>query len=262
MITPHQSLKTRLRNGETVTGIFITEFRTPNIGLILDAAGYDFAIFDMEHCSFTMQDLSNIVPGFRGCRCQPLVRVPAIRREFFQSVLDIGITGIVVPMIESAEEVRECTAMMKYPPHGKRGLSFCCPHTLFQEHDREIYTNTANEHLLLVVQIETATAFKNLDSILSEPGIDVAFIGNTDLSLSLGTPNNLETGPIHDAVRYILQTAMSKKIVGGGNFVDPKFVGQFYNDGLRFISLDSDVERLIIGLKTGLETVQSVLPKK
>lgn len=262
MITDNLSLKKRLQNGETVAGIFVTEFRTPNIGLLLDQVGYDFAIFDMEHCSFTMQDLSNIVPGFRGCRCRPMVRVPAVRREFFQSVLDIGIAGIVVPVVETAEEVRQCVEMMKYPPQGKRGLSYCCPHTLFQERDRDEYTEKANDNLLLVVQIETARALENLEEILAVPGIDVAFIGNTDLSLSLGKPNDLAEGPIRDAVRLILRTAEANGIAGGGNFVDPEFVDAFYDDGLRFISLDSDVERLLVGLKSGMKTLQSGFEKR
>ncbi|MDO5552938.1 MAG: aldolase/citrate lyase family protein [Planctomycetia bacterium] len=257
-----KSLKSRLRNGETVTGIFITEFRTPNMGVLLDAAGYDFAIFDMEHCSFTNQDLSAMVPGFRGCKCQPMVRVPAVRREFFQSVLDCGITGIVVPVVESPEQVQEAVAMMKYPPLGKRGLSFCCPHTQFQEQDRDSYTSEANDNLLLVTQIETSTALDRLDEILSVPGIDVAFVGNMDLSLSLGKPNNLAEGPIHDAVQHILRVAKSKGIYGGGNFVRPELVEQFYEDGLRFISLDSDVERFGVGLKLGMQTVKLGLNDK
>lgn len=255
------SLKQRLRSGQTVTGIFITEFRTPNMGILLDAAGYDFAIFDMEHSSFTNQDLSAMVPGFRNCRCRPMVRVPAVRREFFQAVLDCGIAGIVVPVVESAQQVEDAVAMMKYPPYGRRGLSFCCPHTSFQEQDRDQYTVDSNDNLLLVTQIETSKALDHLDEILSVPGIDVAFVGNMDLSLSLGKPNNLREGPIHDAVRHILRTAQGKGIYGGGNFVCPELVDQFYEDGLRFISLDSDVERFGVGLKYGLETVRSSIEK-
>ena len=260
MLNPATSLKTRINNGGTVAGIFVCEFRSPNLAPLLDAAGYDFAIFDMEHCSYTMQDLSSIIPGFRGFRCQPMVRVPAVRREFFQSVLDIGITGIVVPMVESAADVREAAAMIKYPPQGRRGLSFGCPHTLFQGQDRDAYTKLANDNLLLVAQIETKKALDNLDTILAEPGLDVVFIGNTDLAISMGLPNNLVEGPVRDAVRRILKSAKARGIAGGGNFVNPKFVGQFYEDGLRFISLDSDIERLQAGLQLGMSTLRSGLP--
>ncbi|WP_161554847.1 HpcH/HpaI aldolase family protein [Ereboglobus luteus] len=261
MLNPTISLKTSLKNGGAVAGIFVCEIRSPNLAPLLDAAGYDFAIFDMEHCSYTMHDLSYIIPGFRGFRCQPLVRVPAVRREFFQSVLDIGVAGIVVPMVESAEDVREALAMMKYPPEGRRGLSFGCPHTLFQGQDRDAYTRMANDNLVLVAQIETQKALDNLDSILAVPGLDVAFIGNTDLAISMGHPNNLVEGPVRDAVRHILKSAKARGIAGGGNFVNPEFVGQFYEDGLRFISLDSDIERLQAGLQAGMDTLRAGLPQ-
>jgi 2-keto-3-deoxy-L-rhamnonate aldolase RhmA len=253
------SAKTRLKNGDAVIGIFVSEFRSPNIAPLLDATGYDFAIFDMEHGSYTMQDLSNIIPGFRGFRCQPLVRVPAVRREFFQSVLDIGVTGIVVPMVESAEDVREAVAMMKYPPQGRRGLSFAAPHTLFQMQDRDTYTQLANDNLLLVAQIETKKAHDNIDSILDEPGLDAIFIGNADLSLSMGLPNTPAGGPVRDAMRRILKSATARGIPGGGN-LDPRLVGQFYEEGMRFITFDCDIDRLVIGLKQGMEIYHAGLP--
>lgn len=255
----NRTLKERLRQGETVVGIFLTEFRTPHMGTLLDVYGYDFAIVDMEHCSFTNGDLSAILPGFTGCRCKPLVRVPAVRREFFQSVLDGGATGIVVPVVESADEARQAAAMMKYPPEGRRGLSFCCPHTLFREQDRDAYTQHANDNVLLVTQIETKAGLDHLEEILSVPGIDVAFIGNMDLSLSLGKPNDLTKGPIHDEVRKILQAAKRHGIAGGGNFFRPEQVAAFKDDGLQFISLDSDVERFLAGLRSGIETVNEGL---
>ena len=259
MLNPSTSLKTRLKNGVAVAGVFICEFRSPNIAPLLDATGYDFAVFDMEHCSYTMQDLSNIIPGFRGSRCQPLVRVPAVRREFFQSVLDIGVTGIVVPMVESAADVREAAAMMKYPPQGRRGLSFGCPHTLFQGQDRDAYTKLANDNLLLVAQIETKKALDNIDSILDEPGLDAIFIGTADLSLSMGLPNDPSSGLLRDAVRRILRSAKARGIPGGGN-LDSSLVGQFYDDGLRFISLGGEIEILQAALQHGMDTLRASLP--
>lgn len=253
------SLKQRLRNGETVCGIFIAELRSPNLGTILESTGCDFGIFDMEHGSFTMQDLACMVPGFRGPRCRPLVRIPSVRREFIQSVLDLGVEGLVVPMVESPEEVHACLEMMKYPPAGKRGLSYCCPHAGFRASDRDRLIATANENLLLVVQIETATALENLDSILAVPGIDVVFIGNTDLALSLGQPNDLSGGQVHDAIRFVLQTAASKGIVGGSNFIDPRFGAAFYADGMRFISLDTDIERFTVGLESEMKKLKNDL---
>lgn len=258
------SIKKKIQDGKIVRGIFVNEFRSANIGALLDMVGYDFAIFDMEHCTFSATELSLLIPGFRSCQCRPLIRVPAVRREFFQSSLDLGIAGIIVPMVETAEEVRQAVAMMKYPPLGRRGLSFCCPHCLFENHEneRDSYTKRANDDLTLIIQIESEKGLTNLESILAVPGIDIVFVGNADLSISLGKPNKLESGPIHDAVRYILQTARKHGIPGGGNFIDSAYVSDFVEDGLQFITLGSEVERLLGGLKSELAILDESLRQK
>lgn len=262
MISAPPTLKNRLQHGRMLQGLFVTELWTPNIGTILELTGYDFCIFDMEHGSYTVRDLSGMVPSFRNLECRPLVRVPAVRREFFQSALDLGIAGFVVPMIESPDEVKQCLEFMKYPPNGRRGLSFSCPLTDFQVREREQHVINSNDNIILVIQIETEKAMKNLHSILSVPGIDVAFVGNADLSLSLGKHNDVTEGPVHDAIRLVFQTARSKGIVGGGNFPDPDLASLFYDDGLRFVSLDTDIERFIQGLRAGADRLHKGLRDK
>ncbi|MDO4574308.1 MAG: aldolase/citrate lyase family protein [Planctomycetia bacterium] len=252
----NDSLKTRLRNDETLTGIFVNEFRSPNLGLLLDQAGYDFAIYCMEHCTFNTHDLLHIVPGYRGCRCKPIVRVPMVSREFFQPVLDCGVNGLMVPMVESAAQIAEAVQLMKYPPVGRRGLTFCAPHTWYAVPDQKTYTQAANDHLLLVAQIETRRGLENLEEILAVPGVDVVFVGNTDLSQSLGVENDLSAGPIADAVRRVFRVAKSFGVVGGGNFLDPALVSEYYPEGLRFVTLDSEIERLAAGLRSGIQAVQ------
>lgn len=260
MLTTDNSLKTRIKNGETLAGIFVSELRSSNYGPLLDAAGCDFAMFDLEHCPFSLADLSSMFPGFRGFRAQPMVRVPAVRREFFQPLLDLGVRGIMVPMVESPEDVRAALSFMKYPPHGVRGIHFGTPHTLFQGVDRDAYARIANNNVLLAIQIETAKGLANLDAILAEPGIDVVLVGNADLASSMCVPNNLSGGPLHDDMRRILRTAQARGIPGGGNFLDPKFAGQFYDDGLRFIMVCDEGAALISGLRRNMEAVRAALP--
>jgi 2-keto-3-deoxy-L-rhamnonate aldolase RhmA len=236
--------------GETVFGLFVAELRTPGMGLMLDAAGYDFAIFDMEHGSYTLTELATMVPGFQGCRCTPLVRVPAVRREFFQATLDLGAGGIVVPMLESAADARTCVELMKYPPLGRRGVSYCRPHSRFQTPVGGSFTDEANQNTLLVVQIESARGLEHLDEIVAVPGIDVVFVGNADLAQSLGCPPDLDHGPLREALERILRTAAAKRIIGGANITDPQLVAELHACGLQFVSLTTDVERFVAGLTT------------
>lgn len=247
------SLRRRLRAGETVFGLFLAEMRSSNMAMFLDAAGYDFAIFDMEHGSYTLAELAAMIPGFHGCRCVPILRVPAVRREFFQASLDLGIGGIVVPMVESAADARTCVELMKYPPSGRRGVAYCRPHAGFVRPAGDGFTDEANDKTLLVLQIETAKGLEQLEEIAAVPGVDVIFVGNADLAQSLGCSDNLEGGPIREAMQRILTTAAAHHVVGGGNMLQLHLMDHFRPYGLRFITLTSEVERLAAGLETAIQ---------
>lgn len=247
------SLRARLDADEMVFGLFLAEMRTPNFGLLLDGAGYDFAIFDLEHGAYTLADLASMLPGFRGGHCSPLVRVPAVRREWFQATLDLGAAGIVVPVVESPDDVRRAVELMKYPPQGKRGVAYCRPHCLFQSPQDEGFPARANEHAILVIQIETAAGLAHLDEILAVPGIDVVFVGNADLSQSLGCPNDLDRGPLCDAMERIVRAAAARGIPAGANLVDPKAIARLKAMGLRLVSLTTDVDRFLAGLQAAIQ---------
>ncbi|MDD4871935.1 MAG: aldolase/citrate lyase family protein [Kiritimatiellae bacterium] len=252
MINRHMadgSLRRRLLAGEMVYGLFIVELRAPGMGVLIDTAGYDFAIFDMEHGSYTMSELAAMLPGFSGCHCVPLVRVPTVRREFFQPLLDLGVSGIVVPMVESAVDARMCVDLMKYPPAGKRGVAYCRPHSFFKNPTGGHFPEEANENTLLVLQIETAKGVEHLDEILAVPGIDVIFVGDADLAQSLGCSDNMERGQVRDVAERILRTANSRKIIGGVNVVDPEIIAKLHEIGARFVTLTGDVDLFIAGLE-------------
>lgn len=259
MLDNHFTLKKRLKAGETLAGLFVAEFRSPSMGLLLHAAGFDFGLIDMEHGAFSMSDLSAMIPNFRGLKTQPLVRIPVVGKEYVQPLLDLGAAGLVVPMVEEPETVRRCVELMKYPPQGRRGMSFCCPHGGFVPRDRDEYMNAANENLLMVAMIETVRGVENIEAILGVPGLDVVLVGNCDLAISMDAENNLAAGPVHDAVRHVLKAAAAKGVVGGGNFADPELVAGFLDLGLRFITLSSEVDRLCTALRSAKETFDRTL---
>lgn len=243
------TLKPRLKAGETLAGLFIAEFRSPSLGLILAGAGYDFGLVDMEHGAFSLSDMSAMIPNFRALKTQPVVRIPIVGKEFVQPLLDLGVAGLVVPMVENPEELHRCAELMKYPPEGRRGMSFCCPHSGFVPRDRDEYMESANENLLMIAMIETARGVENIDAILDVPGLDVVIVGNCDLAISMGEENDLTSGPVRDAMRHVLKSAQAKGVVGGGNFGDPELVADFLDLGLRFIVLSSEVDRLCTALR-------------
>ncbi|MDO4584673.1 MAG: aldolase/citrate lyase family protein [Planctomycetia bacterium] len=256
----NRSLKTRLKKGETLYGIFFEELRSNYFSMFLENAGYDFGIIDLEHCHYSWVELGNMLPCFHHSNVSAIVRVPEIRKECFQIPMDLGVAGIMVPNVESAEEARRCVEWMSYPPRGKRGIATCRPHTRFINENFQQLCPQANDEKLLVIQIESRQGLEHLEEILAVEGIDVVFVGNADLSISMGVPNTLEAGSeLRKAQEKILQTAMQHGIVGGGNVGNPKIIRELQPLGMRLVTLLSDVEIFHKGLGDALHTVKGGL---
>jgi 2-keto-3-deoxy-L-rhamnonate aldolase RhmA len=223
---------------------------------MLNTAGYDFCILDMEHGAFSFSDISAMLTGFLGGNCTPIVRVPTIRRDVFLPLLDLGIGGIMVPNIETANDVKMCIDLMKYPPLGTRGLSFSRPHTGFTSPERECFLNDANIRNLLIIQIESPKAVENLDDILSVSGIDAIFVGCADLSLSLNIPNDPMNEPLRSILERILRKATEYGICGGANITRLNLIESLASCGLRIVTCTTDTKGFLDGITRPLKVFQ------
>ena len=125
----NNNLKSSLSDGDIVVGTFVMEFAVPQIATILASAGADFIIIDMEHTTFTMQTIGQIIRAARGSDLPSIVRVPSIERHFISRVLDAGASGLMVPRVESPNDVEKIIHFSKYSPEGDRGVAFGIGHT-------------------------------------------------------------------------------------------------------------------------------------
>ena len=238
------SLRERLDADQMVFGLFLAEMRTPNFGLLLDGAGYDFAIFDLEHGVYSLADLAGMLPGFRGGRCSPLVRVPAVRREWFQATLDLGAAGIVVPVVESADDVRRAVELMKYPPQGKtRRRVLPSPFAVPVASKRRVHRR--GERARDPGDPDRDRRRRSRTWTRSSP-----YRGSTWFSSATPTchsrwvcPNDLNFGPLCDAMERIVRVAAARGIPAGANLVERKTIARLKEIGLRFVSLTTDVDR-------------------
>ena len=253
-------LQKMIAEDRPVFGLFVSELRSPWLGTMLDAAGYDFCILDMEHGDFSMAEVSALAAGFRGGHCTPVVRIPSIRRDFVTPLLDLGVGGIMVPNVETADDVRTCVECMKYPPLGSRGLSLSRPHTAFVSTDRDRFLAEANARNLLIAQIESPKAVENLDEILAVSGIDVAFVGCADLSLSMGVPNDPSAGPLRKMLELVLDKAKQHGVHGGANVTQPDAVAALVPQGLRVITVTTDTKGFLDGISRPLQVVKHFSP--
>ena len=185
--------KEALRNGQAVVGTMVVEIRQPSVMQLLVNAGFDFIVIDNEHSPYSSGTIAELSQAARNLGLTPIVRVPDLAYPYLAQPLDSGAQGIMLPRVYNADQVKEAVQIMKYPPLGARGCAFGRGATDFKGAPLAETMAAANEQTMLIVQIETKEAIENGDEILAVPGVDVAFVGPTDLSISLGVPGQIDS---------------------------------------------------------------------
>lgn len=173
-------LKEKLRNGEIVIGGFVG-IGHPDVTEWLSRLGFDWVVIDGEHGPLSFETMQMMMQSMNGTSCTPIVRVQWNEPVVIKRVLDLGAHGVLIPWVNTKEEAENAVRACKYPPEGIRG---CGPRRAAWFDPT--YVETANEELLVIVQIETEKAVSNIDQILSVKGIDACYIGPRDLSVSMG----------------------------------------------------------------------------
>lgn len=224
------AVKGCVSSGGTCIGTFLFEFNTTGIGRIAAAAGADFAVFDMEHTGWSVETIRMLIATTRSTEMVPYVRVPATEYHFIARVLDMGAMGVMVPMVESAEQAARIVSAAKYPPLGRRGAAFGIAHDDYQDGDIGGKIATANSESHLIAQIETAAGVNSVDAIAAVDGVDVLWIGHFDLSNSLGIPGQFDHPLFQDAVQAVLDASHRHKKVAG-------FMAGSVEDGRRLLDL-------------------------
>lgn len=192
-------LKAKLRAGQFLRGAWVTIPTTPVID-VMAHAGYDFIILDAEHSPLTVDHIELASVLFRHTSTTPIVRVGFNDQVEIKRTLDAGAEGLVIPMVNTAEEARRAVSYSKYPPQGVRGVA---PRAAAQFGRDADYIKTANDRVIVMPQVEHIDSVNNVDEILKVPGIDALFVGPSDLSASmglLGQPNHPEVTKVIDGV--------------------------------------------------------------
>lgn len=253
-------MKPVLASGSILRGIMVSELKTPFLGAILDSVGMDFAILDQEHGSYGADMLATLIAGFRGGRCQPIVRVPEIRRDCFLTPLEMGAAGVLVPRVETADQARTIVDFCRYPPSGSRGVSLSRAHTGFGRVSASEYLSRANAEILIGVQIETVEALNSLDDILAIEGVDMAFIGPSDLSVSCGISSNLKDPRMASHINNILAACRRHGKIGALQTTDWESAMALVPAGLTMISATTDLAALQYGIRAALAALPVATP--
>jgi 4-hydroxy-2-oxoheptanedioate aldolase len=205
-------------------------------------AGFDWLFIDTEHSPVDQASLAPMLQAIDLLGTPTIVRVAWNRPELIGWALDIGADGVMVPMINTAEQAREAVRACRYPPVGHRSWG-----PIRSGLGRPSYTPAAgNDAAVCVILIETQEAIANLDAILSVEGIDVVALGQSDLGISHGMhPAAGRTDPRHQAlVEKVLDSCTRRGLPAWINCTDRASAERWHRKGFRMISLDNDVTYL------------------
>ncbi len=241
MILEPSPLKTALSAGRLVVGHMVMEFTVPNIASILRSLPLDFVLLDLEHTGLSLEILAPVLTSCRLAGLPPVVRVPGFSGHFISRCLDLGALGIMVPNVKSAADAREFVAAAKYAPDGRRGMGLGGAHTAYEAPDPREYADWANANTVLMAQIESVEAVDQIDDILAVPGIDVGWIGQMDLSLSLGIVGQYDDERFLEAQRRVAEACRRHGKGAGCQPGTPAAARQWYKAGFNVISMGTDL---------------------
>ena len=205
-VVPPNTLRARLEAGERTICTLVGELRQPSVMQLLANAGYDAVIVDGEHGAFAAETIADLCRAASLLGVTPIVRVPGLAYEPIAQALDGGAQAVMVPRIEGAADAARAVAFAKYPPVGGRGCAFGRGQTRFRGGPIAETMAAANRESLVVIQIETVGALAEIDEIAALPGVDIAFVGPTDLSIALGVPGMVTSPTIIAAIERVAQS--------------------------------------------------------
>jgi len=249
------SIRERALAGETVLGAMIFEFFVPGIPRILRNAGAEYAIYDMEHGGLGLESLKMLAAASRGVGVEPMVRVPRAEYHFIARALDVGARGVMVPMVESAEQARNIVRAARYPMAGRRGAAFGFAHDDYEPGDPRSKMAEADRRNLVIAQIETERGLEAADDIAGVDGIDCLWLGHFDLSNFLGIPGEFESVLFSGAVERIVAAGRAHGKALGFMAADADLARRYNAQGFNMIAAGTDQGLLIGGIRAVLGSI-------
>lgn len=243
------TFKQELREGKNKVGIFLNSGSTV-IAEQLSHSGYDWLLVDTQHGPMDRVLLSNMLAAIHNGGAMSMVRVGSSKdREGIQQALDCGANGILVPYINNKQEAQEAVSCCLYPTKGTRSVYF--PQRCTNEKGLLEYVGNSNKNVIIALQVETADCIKNIDEILSIPEVDIAFLGQNDLCLSMGLfetyefPKMYFSDELKAATDSLISTSKKYNKILGIFLFGTDRVGEFVKQGFTFVSVGNDLHHVL-----------------
>jgi 4-hydroxy-2-oxoheptanedioate aldolase len=241
--------KKQLREGTPKIGLFLNA-HSPTAAEQLAHSGYDWLLVDTQHGPMDHERLSAMLCGIASGGAKSLVRVEGFHdRGGIQQALDLGADGVLVPYINSADEARWAVSCARYPTVGTRSVYF--PQRSTNKAGLLGYVGSANQNIIVALQVETAACIQNIAEIAAVPGVDILFLGQNDLCMSMGLYEKYEfphmyTSPELDAATAsLVEQARRNGVILGVFLFGTARVGEFLAKGFTFVSIGNDLHHML-----------------
>lgn len=241
--------KKQLRAGSPKMGLFLNA-HSPTLAEQLAHTGYDWLLVDTQHGPMGYEKLSAMLSGIANGGAKSLVRVGGYNdRPGIQQALDLGADGVLIPYINTAEEARQAVSCTKYPRVGTRSVYF--PQRSMNKRGLLGYAGNFNQDGIVALQVETASCIENMAEIAAVPGVDILFLGQNDLCMSMGLYDKYEfphmyTSPeLGVATQKLIDHARKNNVILGLFLFGTSRVGEFLEKGFTFISIGNELHHVL-----------------
>lgn len=258
--------KAQLRGGSPKIGLFLNA-HSPTVAEQLAHSGYDWLLVDSQHGPMNYEKLSAMLAAVASGGAKSLVRVAGYDdRAGIQQALDLGADGILVPYINTAEEARQAVSAARYPTQGTRSVYF--PQRSTNKAGLLGYVGNANKNVIVALQVETASCIQNMQEIAAVPGVDILFLGQNDLCMSMGLYEKYEfphmyTSPeLGAATDKLIAEAKKNGVILGLFLFGTSRVAEFLNKGFTFISIGNDLHHLLTQAGEHVKAIEAIKPER
>jgi 4-hydroxy-2-oxoheptanedioate aldolase len=258
--------KKQLREGEPKMGLFVNS-HSPTVAEQLAHSGYDWLLVDTQHGPMGYEKLSAMLCGVASGGAKSMVRVGGYAdRPGIQQALDLGADGVLIPYINTAEEARQAVSCARYPTVGTRSVYF--PQRSMNKGGLLGYAGSANDNIIVALQVETASCIEHMAEIAAVPGVDLLFLGQNDLCMSMGLYEKYEfphmyTSPeLQAATDKLIAEARKNKVILGLFLFGTSRVGEFLEKGFTFISIGNDLHHVLTQAGTYVKDMEGIAKEK
>jgi 4-hydroxy-2-oxoheptanedioate aldolase len=258
--------KQQLRDGSPKMGLFLNA-HSPTVAEQLAHSGYDWLLVDTQHGPMDREKLSTTICAIGSGGAKSMVRVGGYDdRAGIQQALDVGADGVLVPYINTAEEARQAVSCALYPTAGTRSVYF--PQRSTNKAGLLGYVGPANDNIMVALQVETASCIENMEEIAAVPGVDILFLGQNDLCMSMGLyekyefPHMYTSDELGAATNKLVAEAQKNGVILGLFLFGTDRVGEFLDKGFTFISIGNDLHHILTQSTAHVTALESIAKEK